>query len=309
MSQFLFAQLFASLFVDHQCLGSKTPPHPSGERIGLNGCPIWDNDRAAQSFLWPGSRSVARQPWRTTSPRPSNHFWMAPASRETHSSTDHQPAHRRRTMRLRLTVPPRWNENDRWRFNKWLSPSLHQWFFLLLFLHVPKQEFEVPLTEPVSDRMHARCRLSVTAVKRQRRDHTHARNIAHAGHLWRRQRHPMQEASAHVRKITDQFRVYTDGSELAIPLTNNTVLSDAQALPNEEASTCGRTWQPIALLVRGMFRRLAIGATPTLTLCSLHLHHVGRQEARLCDLSSFSASATTRSAKRSTSSGAPSTSR
>ena len=26
----------------------------------------------------------------------------------------------------------------------------------------PKLEFEVPLTEPVSDRMHARCRLSVT---------------------------------------------------------------------------------------------------------------------------------------------------
>ena len=155
----------------------------------------------------------------------------------------------------------------------WPSPSLHQWLFLLFFLHVNKQEFEVPLTEPVSDRMHARCRLSVTAVKRKRRVHTHARNTAHAGHLRRLQRHPVQEASAHVRKITDQFRVYTNGSELAILLTNNTVLSDAQAPPN-----CGG----IHLLAGVAARRIA-RARHVSTSCNCshtHTHAVFRAPAQ-----------------------------
>ena len=121
-----------------------------------------------------------------TSPRPPNHLWMAPALRETYASTDHQPA------------------NDRWRSNKCrlgrnveCCPTFpvntrNVAFAMpppealpLAFFERPKQEFEVPLTKPVSDRMHARCRLSVTAVKRQRRVHTHARNTAHAGLLRR----------------------------------------------------------------------------------------------------------------------------
>ena len=60
----------------------------------------------------------------------------------------------------------------------------------------------------------------------------------------------MQEARAHVPKISDQFWVHTDGCELAILLADNTVLPDAQAIPIAEASTCWRTWQLVALIVR-----------------------------------------------------------
>ena len=122
---------------------------------------------------------------------------MAPAQRATHSSTDHQPAHRRRTMRCKRQValqqvPPRQERRmlpdicGQHKMCGFRQASFSS--SVSCFLKCPSLEFEVPLIELVSDRTHARYRLSVTAVKRQRRGHTPACNTAHAGHLWHLQR-------------------------------------------------------------------------------------------------------------------------
>ena len=84
----------------------------------------------------------------------------------------------------------------------------------------------------------------------------------------------LQEAADHVPHVSDQFTTYTDGDNLAILLIKDTFLPDAIKYPISEESTSKTTWGLKALVVRGHLRRPPIGASKTITLCTVHLHNV-----------------------------------
>ena len=78
----------------------------------------------------------------------------------------------------------------------------------------------------------------------------------------------------HVPHISTQFDTSTDGEGLAILLNTDTFLADAVKFPITEESTSKITCGLPALVARGLLHRPPIGAPPTHTFCSVHLHHV-----------------------------------
>ena len=65
----------------------------------------------------------------------------------------------------------------------------------------------------------------------------------------------LQEASDHVPHISDYFRAYTDNMDLAILLNKD-------------------TFEPDPTVLRALLRRPSLSGTPTVTLCSVHIHNV-----------------------------------
>ena len=84
----------------------------------------------------------------------------------------------------------------------------------------------------------------------------------------------LQEASDHVPHISDQFRVYTDNTDLAILLNKDTFEPDPTVLTFKVDSTSKSTWGMVLLIVRGLLRRPSLSGTPTVTFCSVHIHNV-----------------------------------
>ena len=144
----------------------------------------------------------------------------------------------------------------------------------------PKSGFEGVMTDDVSDLLHAQYKLSLLqwnagAARRQPTQLVTAMCGAFNAVL-------LQEAGDHVQHISDQFQVYTNDDDLAILLNRDTFLSDAIKYPIIEESTSKTTWGLKALVVRGHLRRPPIGASKTITLCTVHLHNVvgGRLRGR-----------------------------
>ena len=65
----------------------------------------------------------------------------------------------------------------------------------------------------------------------------------------------LQEASDHVPHISDQFRAYTDNTDLAILLNKDTFEPDPIVLTFKADSTSKGTWCMVLLIVRGLLRR------------------------------------------------------
>ena len=84
----------------------------------------------------------------------------------------------------------------------------------------------------------------------------------------------LQEASDHVPHISDQFRAYTDNTDLAILLNKDTFEPDPIVLTFKADSTSKGTWCMVLLIVRGLLRRPSLSGTPTVTFCSVHIHNV-----------------------------------
>ena len=84
----------------------------------------------------------------------------------------------------------------------------------------------------------------------------------------------LQEASDHVPHISDQFRAYTDNTDLAILLNKDTFEPDPIVLTFKADSTSNSTWGMVLLIVRGLLRRPSLSGTPTVTFCSVHIHNV-----------------------------------
>ena len=81
----------------------------------------------------------------------------------------------------------------------------------------------------------------------------------------------LQEASDHV--ISDQFRAYTDNTDLAILLNKDTFEPDPTVLTFKADSTSKGTWSMVLLFVRGLLRRPSLSGSPTVTFCSVHIHN------------------------------------
>ena len=64
----------------------------------------------------------------------------------------------------------------------------------------------------------------------------------------------LQEASDHVPDISDQFRAYTDNTDLAILLNKDTFEPDPTVLTFKADSTSKGTWSMVLLFVRGLLR-------------------------------------------------------
>ena len=84
----------------------------------------------------------------------------------------------------------------------------------------------------------------------------------------------LQEASDHVPHISDQFRAYTDNTDLAILLNKDTFEPDPIVLTFKADSTSKGTWGMVLLIVRGLLRRPSLSGSPTVTFCSVHIHNV-----------------------------------
>ena len=84
----------------------------------------------------------------------------------------------------------------------------------------------------------------------------------------------LQEASDHVPHISDQFMAYTDNTDLAILLNKDTFEPDPIVLTFKADSTSKGTWGMVLLIVRGLLRRPSLSGSPTVTLCSVHIHNV-----------------------------------
>ena len=84
----------------------------------------------------------------------------------------------------------------------------------------------------------------------------------------------LQEASDHVTHISNQFIAYTGNTDLAILLNKDTFEPDRMVLAFKECSTSKGTWGMVLLIVRGLLRRPSLSGTPTVTLCSGHIHNV-----------------------------------
>ena len=128
------------------------------------------------------------------------------------------------------------------------------------------------MTDEVSDLLHAQYRLSLLqwnagTARRQPTQLVTAMCGAFNVVL-------LQEGADHVPHVSDQFTTYTDGDNLAILLNKDTFLPGAIKYPISEESTSKTTWGLKALVVRGHLRRLPIGASKTITLCTVHLHNV-----------------------------------
>ena len=84
----------------------------------------------------------------------------------------------------------------------------------------------------------------------------------------------LQEASDHVPHISDQFRAYTDNTDLAILLNKDTFEPAPKVLTFKADSTSKGTWGMVLLIVRGLLRRPSLSGSPTVTFCSVHIHNV-----------------------------------
>ena len=84
----------------------------------------------------------------------------------------------------------------------------------------------------------------------------------------------LQEASDHVPHISDQFLVCTGNTDLAILLNKDTSEHDPIVLTYKVDSTSKSTWGMVLLIVRGLLRRPSLSGSPTVTLCSVHIHNV-----------------------------------
>ena len=84
----------------------------------------------------------------------------------------------------------------------------------------------------------------------------------------------LQEASDHVPHISDQFKAYTGNTDLAILLNKDTFEPELIVLTFKADSTSKGTWGMVLLIVRGLLRRPSLSGTPTVTFCSVHIHHV-----------------------------------
>ena len=79
----------------------------------------------------------------------------------------------------------------------------------------------------------------------------------------------LQEATDHVPHISDQFRAYTDNTDLAILLNKDTFEPDPTVLTFKADSTNKGTWGMVLLIVRGLLRRPSLSGSPTVTFCSV----------------------------------------
>ena len=84
----------------------------------------------------------------------------------------------------------------------------------------------------------------------------------------------LQEASYHVPHISDQFIAHTGNTDLAILLNKDTFGPDPTVLAFRGSSTSKGTWGMVLLIVRALLRRSSLSGTPTVTLCSVHIHNV-----------------------------------
>ena len=84
----------------------------------------------------------------------------------------------------------------------------------------------------------------------------------------------LQEAGDHVPHISDQFIAYTGNTDLAILLNKDTFEPDPTVLTFKVDSTSKGTWSMVLLIVRGLLRRPSLSGSPTVTLCSVHIHNV-----------------------------------
>ena len=84
----------------------------------------------------------------------------------------------------------------------------------------------------------------------------------------------LQEASDHVPHISDQFIAHTGNTNLAILLNKDTFEPHPVVLAFREDSTSKGTWSMVLLIVRGLLRRSSLSGTPTVTVCSVHIHNV-----------------------------------
>ena len=136
----------------------------------------------------------------------------------------------------------------------------------------PKREGHNGLDTADSDLMHHQFRLSVLQWNPgpARRNLTNIVSAAcgkfHAVIL--------QEASDHVPHTSDQFMAYTGNTDLAILLNKDTFELDPVVLTFKVDSTSKGTWSMILLIVRGLLRRPSLSGSPTVTLCSVHIHNV-----------------------------------
>ena len=132
-----------------------------------------------------------------------------------------------------------------------------------------KSDWPGPIATADSDLMHHQYRLSILQWNPgpARRNPTNIVSAAcgkfHAVIL--------QEASDHVPHISDQFRVYTDNTDLAILLKKDTFEPDPMVLTFKADSTSKGTWSMVLLIVRGLLRRPSLSGSPTVTfLLSTH---------------------------------------
>ena len=84
----------------------------------------------------------------------------------------------------------------------------------------------------------------------------------------------LQEAGDHVPHICEQFLVCTGNTDLAILLNKDTFEPDPVVFTYKVDSTSKGTWGMVLLIVRGLLRRPSLSGTPTVTFCSVHIHHV-----------------------------------
>ena len=96
----------------------------------------------------------------------------------------------------------------------------------------------------------------------------------------------LQEASDHAPRVSDQFIVYTGGTDLANLAQQGHVRARRCCLRNRRASPSRSTWEMAALVVRGLLRRPPLSGSPTVTFCSVHVHNVVAKKTRRLDLSS-----------------------
>ena len=84
----------------------------------------------------------------------------------------------------------------------------------------------------------------------------------------------LQEASDQVPHVSGQFFAHTGNTDLAILLNKDTFEPDPTVLAFREDSTSKGTWSMVLLIVRGLLRRPSLSESPTVTLCSVHIHNV-----------------------------------
>ena len=84
----------------------------------------------------------------------------------------------------------------------------------------------------------------------------------------------LQEASDYVPHISAYFLAYTDNTDLAILLNKDTLEPGPFVTSFKVDSTSKNTWGMVLLIVRAMLRRPSLSGSPTVTLCSAHIHNV-----------------------------------
>ena len=92
----------------------------------------------------------------------------------------------------------------------------------------------------------------------------------------------LQEAGDHVPHISDEFRAYTDNTDLAILLNKDTFEPDPSVNTFKADSTSKGSWSVVLLIVRGLPRRPSLTGSPTVTFCSVHIDNVVAKQRDAC---------------------------